>query len=103
MQLSSLQKYILKQTLFSSKNKVARSLLADFYKKHKNPPSQKIQTKIITKSIERLIEKGLLVGFGEKTQHKLFIKQIKFTPKGRKISQKLLGQQAQLPFGSKKR
>jgi hypothetical protein len=101
MKLSYLQKYILKQTLLSNKNKVPRNIFADFYGHHKNPPSQLMQTKIITKSIERLIEKGLLIGFGEKTQHKLFLTQIKFTAKGKKLSLHLLGQQAQLPFGQK--
>lgn len=98
MKLSSLQKYILKQALQSNKARVSRALLDKFYTNKKSAPAQKIRANIITKSIERLIDKGLLVGFGEKTQHKLFIQQIRLTAKGKKTALGLLGQQAELPF-----
>jgi len=98
MKLSVLQKYILKQTLQNPQVRVSRAVLEKFYANQKKAPAQKIQANIITKSIERLIDKGLLVGFGEKTQYKLFIKQIRLTPKGKKMALGLLGKQAELPF-----
>lgn len=102
MKLSSLQKYILKQVFFSKRAKVNRSSFEAFYDNKKSAPAPKIRTNIITKSIERLIDKGLLVGFGEKTQYKLFINQVKFTPRGKKNTQKLFGQQTTLPFRKKR-
>ncbi len=103
MSLSTLQKYILKEILFSKKLKVDRKIFNKFYNNKKNPPAADIRTNIITKSIERLIDKGLLVGFGEKTQYKLFIDKVRLTPQGKKISQALLGQQEQLPFKKRKK
>ena len=102
MKLSNLQKFILKQTWFNNKGKTSRGVFIKFYDNQKKPPSDKIRVNIITKSIERLIDKGLMVGFGEKTQHKLFIRQVKLTSSGKKIAQSLLGKQAQLPFSSRR-
>ncbi len=98
MRFSSLQKFILEKTWETKKPKVSRETFDLFYTNIKNPPAKKIRANIITKSIERLIDKGLVVGFAEKTQHKLFINQIKLTSVGKKTAQKLLGQQAELPF-----
>jgi hypothetical protein len=103
MKLSTLQKYILKEILFSKKPRVDRKIFNKFYSKQKNPPKADIRTNIITKSIERLIDKGLIVGFGEKTQHKLFIDKVRLTPQGRKTAQLLLGRQEQLPFKKRKK
>ena len=101
MKLSSLQKYILKTTLQNNKPRVSRIIFEQFYDNIKKAPVKKIRANIITKSIERLIDKGLLTGFGEKTQHKLFIQQIKLTSVGKKNAQALLGKQTQLPFSSR--
>jgi len=102
MKLSELQKYILKNCLQQNKAKVSRNVFEKFYDNTKKAPAKKIRANIITKSIERLIDKGLLVGFGEKTQHKLFITQVKLTPKGKKATQILFGQQEKLPLKIKK-
>ncbi|MFA6467064.1 MAG: hypothetical protein WCV71_04350 [Patescibacteria group bacterium] len=102
MNLSELQKYILKTTLQNNKAKLSRNIFEKFYDNKKNPPSTKIRANIITKSIERLIDKGLLTGFGEKTQYKLFITQIKLTARGKKAAQNLFGQQVSLPLRIKK-
>lgn len=53
---------------------------------------------IITKSIERLIDREMLTGYGVRTPHKWFLKEIKLTPKGRKMAKKLLGEQQTLPL-----
>jgi len=102
MKLSKLQKYILKTTLQNNKIRVSRNIFEKFYDNEKNPPAKKIRSNIITKSIERLIDKGLVIGFGEKTQYKLFITQIKLTSKGRQITQLLFGQQTTFPFHKKR-
>ncbi len=98
MNLSNLQKYILLQSWQSNKLRISRAIFNKFYESSKNPPNKELQAKIITRSIERLIDKGLLIGFGEKTQYKLFINQVKLTSRGKNITKKLLGQQAELPF-----
>lgn len=103
MPLSALQKYIVRQTAENQKNRLARQVLRYYYAKAKHPPIPQLQTKIITKSLERLIDQGYLVGFGQKTQHKLFITHIKLTARGKKIAQKLLGQQAELPIFKNKK
>ncbi|MFA6253102.1 MAG: hypothetical protein WCV69_02690 [Patescibacteria group bacterium] len=98
MPLSPLQKYIIKQTGENTKNRLSRNVLAQYYSNKKKAPSTKLQANIITKSLERLINQGYLVGFGQKTQYKLFITHIKLTPRGKKIARKFLGQQAELPI-----
>lgn len=102
MKLSKLQKYILKTTLQSNRSRVSRIIFKKFYDNIKQAPAKINRTNIITKSIERLIDKGLLVGFGEKTQYKLFITQIKLTLRGKKTAQLLFGQQTKLPLKIKK-
>lgn len=103
MKLSVLQKYILKTIAQNNKIIVSRNIFDKFYDNIKKAPPQKIQSNIITKSIERLIDKGLLIGFGEKTQYKLFINQVKLTAIGKKIAQSLFGQQSKLPLKIKNR
>lgn len=98
MRLSILQKYILKQCAQAKGKIISKSRLENFYKGKK--PADAIN--IITKSAERLIKKELIVGFGEKTAHKWFIKQVKLTPKGRKLVRGLFGVQQQLPFKLRK-
>ena len=81
MHLSQLQKYILLQT-FDAKNR----------------PSRQIMVNSITSSLERLIKKGLIIGYGEFTQFKNFIYKIKLTPLGLKMTKKMLGEQRRLPL-----
>ena len=57
-----------------------------------------MMTKIITQSIERLIDKELMVGFGERTSHKWYIKEIKITAFGRRQTKKFLGEQMSFNF-----
>jgi len=105
MRLSNLQKYILLECYNSKTGRINRLRLGHFYDTIKNikKPEIHLQTKIITKSIERLIDKGLLVGFGERTKEKWFIKDIKITVKGRKEGKKLLGEQMKLKFRKRKK
>lgn len=97
MRLSNLQKYILLQG-FNQKGKFSRNILNKFYDNRKNKPKKEDVVNIITKSLERLINKELLIGYGMRTTHKWFIEEIKLTYKGRKTAKKLLGEQQKLPF-----
>jgi len=97
MRLSKLQKYIILQS-FDAKNKLDRKVLLDFYRSYKKKPNKEIMVNSITNSIERLIKKGFLVGFGEFTKEKSYIQKIKLTPIGRKAAKYLLGEQKRLPL-----
>jgi len=98
MVFSLLQKYILLSCLNVKNFKISRAKFSVFYDKQKNKPQNELQTKIITQSLERLINRELLIGYGMRTPHKWFIKEVKLTNKGRKEATKLLGEQAKLPF-----
>lgn len=102
MKLSSLQKFILKES-FGVRGKILRNRFHKFYDSQKSLLNRLSQVKIISKSIDRLIDKGLLVGFGQKTQHKLFIKEVCLTAKGKALTKKLLGEQKSLPFKKRKK
>ncbi|MDD5341324.1 MAG: hypothetical protein PHC97_02695 [Patescibacteria group bacterium] len=97
MKLSKLQKYILLHS-FEAKNKLDRKGLLHFYNNYKDKPSQEIMVSSLTNSIERLIDKGILVGFGEMTKKKNYIQKIKLTAEGRKIGKKIIGEQKSLPL-----
>lgn len=103
MTLSRLQKYILQKVWENKDSRVPRDIFDGFYNFVKDPPSEKIRANIVTKSIERLIDRGLIAGFGEKTQHKLFIKYVRLTPQGRKLAREILGTQTEFPFTKKLR
>ena len=98
MNLSTLQKYILKQCAQAKDKTISKSVLENFYRGKK--PAGAIN--IITKSAERLIKKKLIAGGGWKTARKWFIKQVKLTPKGRKLVRELFGVQQKLPFKNTK-
>lgn len=102
MRLSSLQKFIL-QECYGEKGTLKRNRLLSFYAKQKTKPKKDDQQKTVTKSLERLIDKELLIGFGRRTPHKWFIVEIKLSAKGRKVTRTLMGQQQQFPFRLKKK
>ncbi len=101
MRLSPLQKYILR-LCYLNKVKVGRVGFLKFYDKQKKKPKPSDIVNIITKSLESLIAKGLMVGFGERTAEKWYIKEVKLTPRGRREARKLLGEQQSLPLKLKK-
>ena len=102
MRLSNLQKHILIESLSVKSGRILRGRLNRFYDKIEKKPKIEMLTKIITQSMERLIGKELLIGFGERTKYKWFIKEIKLTVKGKREAKKLLGEQMKLPFRSQK-
>ncbi len=103
MVLSRLQRYILLQTLAVSKRTMSRSSIARFYHDATNRPNGKDLVTTISRSLDRLIARGLLVGCGRKTAHKWYIESTHLTPKGRRVARRLLGEQQALPLGIKRR
>ncbi|MFH1426152.1 MAG: hypothetical protein ABIG66_01835 [Candidatus Kerfeldbacteria bacterium] len=97
MRLSDLQQYILK-TALDTRGRVDRGAFLRYYKSDKKAPSAVIQTKIITKSMLRLIDKELMIGFGHRTKHRWFVESLELTPFGRAEAQKLYGKQQELPL-----
>ncbi|MFH1111589.1 MAG: hypothetical protein V1712_00775 [Patescibacteria group bacterium] len=97
MRLSPLQKYILR-LCYSRQPKVSRNGFVRFYEQRKKKPKVDDIMNIITKSLESLIDKELMTGYGVRTSHKWYIKEVKLTLKGRKLTRKLLGEQQTLPF-----
>ncbi len=97
MRLSPLQKYILGQC-YRQGGRINRTKLSDFYQKQEKSAVGSSKIKIITQSLERLIDREQLIGLGVRTPHKWYIKEIKLTPRGRKTAKKLLGEQQLLPL-----
>jgi len=97
MKLSHLQKYILLSG-YGEKGKFNRNKLLKFYDKQKKKPKIEDRVNVITKSLERLIDKELLIGYGTKTPHKWFVKEIKLTASGKRMAKRLRGEQQQLPL-----
>ena len=97
MRLSPLQKYILRACYLTPPKAVSRGGFARFYDTKKKPKADDM-VNIITKSLEALIDRGLMTGYGVRTPRKWYIKEVKLTPLGRKVTRKLLGEQQMLPF-----
>jgi DNA-binding MarR family transcriptional regulator len=95
MRLSPLQKHIL-SVCYSNKGKVPRAPFHKFYEGREARPKDLVDT--VTKALERLIDKGLLTGLGVRTPKKLYIKEVRLTPLGRKLAKKLQGEQQKLPL-----
>ena len=102
MTLSRLQRYIILTVWESAKPKISRQHFYQFYTKLKKAPAKELQANIITTSIERLIDRGLLIGFGSKTQHKLFIDSVKLSPQGKKFARLNFNQQTTFPWSKNK-
>lgn len=96
MKLSQLQKFILKECLGQKITK--RTVFKKFYSKAAKPPKSEDQQNSITKSLERTIDRGLMIGLGRRTPKKWFIESVKLTAKGKKLVKTLLGQQQKFPF-----
>lgn len=93
MPLSRLQRFILTEILESRVDRFPRQRIAAFYRDRSRKP--KDLEGVITKSLERLIDKELLVGYGRRTPHKWFIDELRLTAKGRRVARQLLGEQQQ--------
>ncbi|MFZ5391452.1 MAG: hypothetical protein ACOZAJ_04230 [Patescibacteria group bacterium] len=102
MRFSALQKYILKSCYFSSAAKVSRQVFMKHYQAVVKPPKRGDQVNSLTKSLESLIDRSLLKGYGVRTPRKWFISDVKLTPLGRKVARRLISQQPPLPLPLKK-
>jgi len=107
--LSHLQQYILKKSLGyrqtrktgQARGDIDKNTFFKFYENIEDKP--KDIENIIIKSLNRLIERDLIVAFCKKTKHKTFIDKILLTSRGKKIAQKLLGTQEVLPMKYKRK
>jgi len=97
MRLSKLQQYILKACFNVKGYRISREVLLDFYNETAKSKKE-LRAKNITQSIESLIDRELLVGYGLRTPHKWFITEIKLTELGLKKTKKLIGEQLALPL-----
>jgi hypothetical protein len=102
MRLSLLQKFILRSVYESRLKRFPRDTFVEFYQQKKTQISGGDKVKSITKSIERLIDKEMMVGYGVRTPHKWYIHEVKLTVKGRREGKRLRGEQQQLPLRSSK-
>ena len=76
-----------------------RKKFREFYAKQEKVANEKYQESNVTKSMERLIDKGLLIGFGRRTPRKWFITNVKLTRKGREMAKLVLRErQKKLPL-----
>ncbi|MFA4819107.1 MAG: hypothetical protein WC621_04655 [Patescibacteria group bacterium] len=101
MRLSPLQKYLLRACYFTPTRVVGRSGFVRYYDKQPTKPKADDVVNIITKSLESLIDKGLMIGYGVRTPRKWFIKEVRLSAIGRRAAKKLLGEQQKLPFKTK--
>lgn len=110
MHLSLLQKFILLKLAdkgparnasanVAGGGKIDRKIFRSFYGKALEPAKEKYQQNIITKSLEHLIDRELLTGFGKRTPHKWFLTQVQLTKKGINAAQEVIQEkQAKLPL-----
>ncbi|MBU1038742.1 hypothetical protein KKC17_00690 [Patescibacteria group bacterium] len=102
MHFSALQKYILKSCYLNSTAKVPRLVFMKYYQNLTKAPKHDAQVGSVTKSLESLIDRSLLKGYGVRTPRKWFISEIKLTAVGKKVAKRLIGQQPPLPLPLKK-
>jgi len=100
VRLSALQKFILLQCYYAKTKKVGREGFLSFYENNKKAKPE-LWAKIITGSLESLIDRGFLLGYGIRTPRKWFLKEVSLTEAGKKAAKQLLGKQLSLPLKQK--
>ena len=95
MRLSLFPRHIL-NICYQAKGRTGRKSFHAFYEGKKIKQKDVVDT--ITKTLERLIDKGLLTGIGVRTPKKWYIKEVRLTPLGRRIAKRLQGEQQKLPL-----
>jgi len=85
MTLSPLQQYMVAEAA-RAKPRVHRTAFEDEYRRLNPDASAKDVADGVTGAMERLIGRGLAVGYGYKTQHKLFLTTLRLTPEGRRTA-----------------
>lgn len=86
MRFSALQRYILR-VCWNAKKKVSRAIFDKYQMNGKR--KRKDAVNAVTKSLENLIDKGLLVGYGLRTPKKWYLKETRLTSLGRRIARGL--------------
>ncbi len=98
MHLSPLQKFILLKC-YEKGGRIDRKFFRGFYLTQDLKAKEKYQEGIITKSLESLIDRELMTGFGKRTAHKWFITHVKLTKKGKNQAEDVLQEnQEKLPL-----
>lgn len=98
MRLSGLQRYILQQLADSREPSLRSNWLTRFYAGTPDQPTPHDRARILARSLDRLIVKALVIGYGKKTAHKWFIQRVRLTTKGRGVARRLSGEQQILPL-----
>lgn len=98
MALSALQQYILREAYTWRGSNFPRQNLHRYYDRVKKKPSAEDMQNSMTKSLERLIDRGFMIGYGRRTPRKWFIETVKLTPPGRQLARRLLHDQPKLPL-----
>jgi hypothetical protein len=88
MALSPLQQFMVTEAA-KAKPRIHRTSFEDEYRRLNPDASQKDVVDAVTSAMERLITRGLAVGYGYKTQHKLFLTTLRLTPLGRRSAKEL--------------
>lgn len=101
MKLSGLQRFAVLEAYTRRTAHLPRKAVHAFYRNMPNQPSR-VQD-VVTKSLESLIDRGVLIGYGRRTPKKWFIDEIKLTPRGRRIARVLLGEQLALPLKQRRK
>lgn len=99
MAFSKLQKYIILEC-YSRKGRCRKQNFTHFYNGKKGAPRLALRVKLITKSVERLIDRGFLTGRGVRTREKWFINEAVLTRSGKAAARDLRGRQQRLPFAT---
>ncbi|HOX60571.1 MAG TPA: hypothetical protein PLV72_01025 [Candidatus Magasanikbacteria bacterium] len=98
MTLSPLQKYILVRCL-ERNTKVDRKVFCAFYANREKKPKEKYLQNVITNSLESLIDREYLVGYGKRTPHKWFMTHVELTARGFDAAEEVLREkQNKLPL-----
>lgn len=93
--LSRLQKAILR-TCYPLRGRVERRRFDAFEKEEATRAKDVVD--VVTKALERLIDRGFLVGYGVRTKEKWFIREVRLTPEGRRSARRVSGEQQAFPF-----
>jgi len=101
MKLSGLQRFVLCECYVRRTTRLPRRTVHGYYRDMPRQP--KMVQDVVTKSLERLIDRGLLIGYGRRTPKKWFIEEIKLTSTGRQHARRLLGEQLALPLRKRRR
>jgi hypothetical protein len=95
MILSELQRYVLRTAYRYPRVRVPRQAFADGPRRSR---PVRHSAEILSRSLERLIDRGLLIGFGHRTSDKWFIESVRLTTLGRRHARAILSAQASLPL-----